>query len=169
MPKLPAGWMYQAGPGGAAVAAPIPGTTDWSNGVAKAESLQSADTRVGQMLDMLSGVEKTTEAGNKVRTEGMGTELWGQNAAKYSVLRGQIISDLGKQREMGVLDQKEYDRLVDQLPDPTSMGSLLTRNSTMQAGYQELRKQMRGKRKEHLRANPWLVPTVPKGFEPVDE
>jgi hypothetical protein len=165
--RLPAGWQYVPGAAGQAVAAPVPGTTDWSKGVEGAQRLQGVDDRIGQMLDMLEGKERTTKGGVKVRQGGTGSEMFGQRAAQYSVLRGQLISDLGKLREQGVLDQKEYDRLSDQVGDPTTLGSYFTRNSTMGAGYEEMRKLFRGKLQDHIAANPWLIPSVPAGFEPV--
>jgi len=167
MPALPTGWVYQPGPAGQAVAAPIPGTTDYAKGVGTMESLQAAQGRLGQMLDLLEGKETTTANGRKVRLGGVGTELYGQTAAKYSVLRGQVISDIAKLRDMGVLQEGEQKRLEEQIADPTSIGSMLTRNSTIASGYQEMRQQFKDKVDQHLRANPWLIPQVPHGFEPV--
>jgi hypothetical protein len=169
MPKLPVGWTYQPGPAGEAIAAPIPGTTDWSTGVAKAESLQSADKRIGQMLDMLQGAEETTPAGRQQRKGGVGSELYGENAAKYSVLRGQVIADVAKLRDMGVLQAGEMERIEEQLADPTTWGAMFTGNRRMGKGYEELRKQFKEKREQHFRANPWLIPSVPAGYEPVKQ
>jgi hypothetical protein len=164
--KLPAGWQYQAGPGGEPMAAPVPGTTDWTTGVSKAESLQAAQERIGTMLDMLQGKEQMTLAGRKLRINGSGTELYGPKAEQYSVLRGQVISDVAKLRDMGVLQQGEMDALDKQIKDPTSWGAAFSHNSTIAAGYEEMRDLFKKKLEQHFVSSPWLIPPVPKGFAP---
>lgn len=166
LPKLSAGYMWRPDGQGGAIAAPVPGTPDYAKGVQGLETLQAADERIGTMLDMIEGKETTLRSGKRVRMGGVGSEMWGENAARYSTLRGQVISDVAALRNMGVLQAGELERIEEALPDPTAWGSALRSNKSMGRGYQELRDQFRRKRGEHLNANPWLVPPMPPGFQP---
>jgi hypothetical protein len=164
MPKLSPGWMY--GPSGAGVVAmPIPGTEDYAKATGANSALQGAEQRIGRLNDMLLGAEKTVN-GRKIRTGGVGTELWGENAATYSTLRGQIIADVAKLRDMGVLQAGELERIEQQLPDPSGLMAPLRRNKSIARGYAELQEQFKLKRQQHLSANPWLIPPPPPGFTP---
>jgi len=173
MPKLEAGYQWVADPGGSggAIAAPIPGTQDYAKGVGGLESLAQTQKQIGQFLDLVQGVEETTKQGKKVRIGGAGTEYGGQTAARMSTLRAGIISGVAKLRDMGVLQPGEMENIEEQLPDPTSLKSnlTLTRQSTFGAAYGELNKQFKAKARAHLKANPWLVPTMPAGFKPAEE
>jgi hypothetical protein len=164
LPKLSPGWMYTDSAAGT-VAAPIPGTADYAKVVDTDNTLQTAQRRVATMVDMMLGKEQTTPQGNKVRYGGAGTELWGDQQAVYSSLRGAIIADLGKAREQGVIDQKEYDRLAEQLADPTTIGSGFRRNKSMAKGYEEIGNQIKQKLDSHRQANPWLMPKLPPGAQ----
>jgi hypothetical protein len=164
IPKLAAGYGWQQGPNGSVIAAPVPGTPDHSKGVEGLGALQGADALIGELLDTMQGKE-VTRNGVKIRTGGVGTEAYGENAARMSMKRGQIISAVAKLRDMGVLQQGEMENLEEQLPSPAGWGSKLKKNSSIVASYDELRKQFRAKAARHIEANPWLVPALPPGFE----
>jgi hypothetical protein len=165
LPKLPVGYGWQPDGQGGMVAAPAKGTPDWSKGVAGLQSLTAADKNIGTLVDMLSGVERVTPGGVKVRSGGLGTEMFGENAGKYSALRAAVIADVAKLRDMGVLQAGELERLEEQLPDPSSKWGPLQQNSKTKKSYEELRQQFRAKRDSHVQANPWLLPPVPPGFK----
>lgn len=163
-PKLPVGYGLVNSASGV-VAAPLPGTDDYAKVTAKDQNLADARARIGTMIDMIEGVETTdARTGKKVRKGGIGSELWGDNAAKYSTLRGQIIADVAVLRDMGVLQSGEMERIEDQLPDPSKWTSGLRRNKSMSKSYQELGDQFKVKSAAHRQANPWLDPPPPAGF-----
>lgn len=166
-PKLPAGYGWMPGAGGKLIAAPVPGTPDHVKGVQGLSSLRDTDELIGNMLDTMQGKETLTRNGRKVRIGGTGTETHGDQAARLSQMRGAIISGIAKLRDMGVLQAGEMERIEDELPDPTGWGSVLKRNKTIEAAYDELRKQFRSKQRGHLEAHPWLVPPLPPGFQAV--
>jgi len=166
LPQLPTGYGYAIGPDGRPIAAPVEGTPDYVKAKQGAATLQGAVDNIGEMLDMIEGKEVVTPQGKKVRIGGMGTEPTGPMAAKYSVLRGNIIQAMGKLQEMGVLQKDEYDRISNGIPDPSSWGSYFTKNRTMGAGFEEAGKLFQQKLDQHYESNPWLTPPVPAGFVP---
>jgi hypothetical protein len=160
LPKLQAGQMWVDVPGAGLMAAPIRGTTAYAEVVKQDDALQQAQQRIGRLIDMVAGREETVN-GRKVRVGGVGTELWGEDAATMSGLRAGIIADVAKLRDMGVLQSGELENLEKQLPDPGGVGSVLRRKSSIVKSYEELSRQFREKRASHLKANPWLTPAVP--------
>src|SRR4029077_20204687 len=111
LPKLPQGWGYQATADGGAMAAPVPGTPDWSKGVAGLEGLNGAYDRIGTLLDLFQGKEQTTKGGRIERMGGQGSELYGETAARYSMMRSAIMSDVGKLHDLGVLQIGDVERI----------------------------------------------------------
>lgn len=165
LPALEKGWTYVPSASGI-VAAPIPGTADFSKAVAGGQGLRDADARVTEFMDLLGGKEYETKAGNKMRAGGTGTELWGEGAAKLGTLRGGIIADVAKLRDMGVLQQGELENIEKQLPDPTSWTGPLQNNNSTLAAYKALQDQIKTKTANYIKAHPWLVPPPPPGFKP---
>jgi hypothetical protein len=165
-PKLSPGYMYQPSPDGKSViAAPIVGTPDYAKGMDKQQTLQSSIDRAGELMDLVGGKEQKTPAGNMVRSGGKGSEMFGDTAAKYSLIRGLMISDLGKLNDAGVLQEGEYARYSDMLRDPSSIGSYFTGNNTMMTGYKEFQDIMKKRLSAHVKANPWLMPKLPPGYQ----
>ena len=101
-----------------------------------------------------------------MRTGGTGTELWGEGSAKLATLRGGIIADVAKLRDMGVLQQGELENIEKQLPDPTSWTGPLQNNASTLSAYKALQEQFQQKRAAYLKAHPWMVPPPPAGFTP---
>jgi hypothetical protein len=164
LPKLSPGWMYSDSAAGT-VAMPVPGTPDFER-VSKGEaSLVEGLAAANRMRDIMSGKEETTPQGNKVRTGGAGTELFGPTVATYDAIHGQLVTALGKMSDAGVINVGELERYEAMLPNPGSKSSLFTRNSTMDRAYQEIGKKLDEKLKAHRQANPWLVPKLPPGAQ----
>lgn len=162
--QMPAGYtpyMSKSGP----TLKPAEGTAPYAQAVGTEQSLTDAQARIGQMIDLVAGTERTVN-GKKVRTGGQGSELYGDKAKQYSVLRGQIIADVAVLRNLGVINDKEGERLANELPDPSSFfdGTMSFNTSTVKA-YETLGEMFRGKIKSHRRANPWLEPPLPPGFQ----
>lgn len=165
LPALEKGWTYVPSASGI-VAAPIPGTADFSKAMAGGQGLRDADARVSEFMDLLGGKEIETRGGKKMRTGGTGTELWGEGAAKLSTLRGGIIADVAKLRDMGVLQQGELENIEKQLPDPTSWTGPMQNNKSTLAAYKALQDQIKVKQANYVKAHPWMVPPPPAGFTP---
>ena len=133
------------------------------------ESLRRIDGQVGDFLNLMAGKEVMTRGGRKVRMGGVGTETHGEDAQRLASKRGAIIAEIAKLRDMGVLDKNEYERLDDQLPDPSGWTSILKNSKNAAIAYEQLQQEIRGKVKTHMTAHPWLVPSVPAGYQPVSE
>jgi len=146
---------------------PMPGTKPYADTVETERSLATADQRINAMLDIFVGKERTTQGGRVVRDGGTGTELYGEQAARMSMIRSQIMADIGKLQNLGVLNPGDVERLDKTLPDPTSWHGPITSNSSIVAAYQQLQQEFRNKLANHRDANPWLLPPPPPGTVPV--
>lgn len=164
--KIPAGYLPTMSATGPTLM-PMPGTKPYADAVEGERNLATADQRIGSMLDIFAGKERTTAQGRVVRDGGSGTELYGEQAARLSMIRSQIMSDIGKLQNLGVLNPGDVERLDKTLPDPTSWHGPLTKNSSIVAAYEQLRTEFRNKLGTHREANPWLLPPPPPGTVPV--
>jgi hypothetical protein len=164
-PKLSTGYMYAPSASGI-VAMPMPGTQDYAKAKDGEGALQAADRQIGELLDTFMGKEQITPAGKKVRVGGSGTELWGEQASRMSMLRAQIVASLGKMQDAGVLQEGDFKRYEGLLPDPSSWSGPLSRNKSALTSYNTLRDEFGDKLKRHRDANPWLVPPPPPGTVP---
>ena len=162
LPKLSANYMYAPSASGI-VAMPIPGSQDYAKGVQGEKSMVEATQQINDMLDIYMGREQVTPAGKKIRMGGSGTELWGENAARMSTIRGQIIANVAVLRNMGVLQGGELENIEKMLPDPTAWSGPFQRNKSTTAAYKELQRQFEQKLVSHREANPWLLPAPPPG------
>jgi hypothetical protein len=163
LPKLPVGYTYLQSPAGM-VSAPIPGTKDYATAVDTDKTLMQARKEITQLTDIMEGVKRDPQTGAVVgRGSALGSELWGQDAAKMSGLRASIISRVAKLRDMGVLQAGELERLEESLPDPTSIGAKFRRNKSITTSYRTLDEQFKSRIGAHREANPWLLPPVPGG------
>lgn len=166
MPPAPAGsaWVKSAqGP----VLAPLPGTKPYAEAVDTDGALETAQARIDRMLAIMKGEERTV-GGRRVQAGGAGsTELTGEKAAELSSLRAELISDIARLRNLGVLQSGEMERIEDALPDPTKFSSLLSSDSYTFKAYGTLKDQFKGKAATHRNANPWLLPAPPPGTRPV--
>jgi hypothetical protein len=160
--KLPVGYMPVMSPLGA-VAMPMPGTKPYADAKATDETLTQAQARLGELVGMIEGVETTTPRGRKVKTGGMGaTELWGEDAAKFSQLRSQVIADVAVLRNLGVLQGAEWEKIDEVLPDPTKLGSVFRRQDSTAKAYKTQRDLFKDATQRHRNSNPWLLPPVPQ-------
>lgn len=167
LPKLGNGWHYKQTPAGI-VAAPVPGTADFERVTGKDEAFASAQGAIGQIQDIVLGKERTVN-GVKVRAGGSGFEMFGGNAGTLTTLRSQVISALGKLNDMGVLQEGEFKRLNEDLPDFASNWAP-GRRSKGEAAYKALGERFKGSRESLRRSNPWMdplptdIPPLPPGF-----
>ena len=162
LPKLSPGYMYVQSAAGK-VAAPIPGTKPYADAVDADGSLEAAQRRITQIVDIMQGAERTV-GGRKVRAGGTGgTELYGTKAATLGQLRAQVIADLGVLQNTGVLQKSDLERYDELLADPTAVSSLGRKTSSMVAGYTTLRDEFKDKQRRHRVSNPWLLPPPPRG------
>jgi hypothetical protein len=160
--KLPVGYAPVMSPLGP-VAMPLPGTKPYADAKATDETLTQAQGRLGELVGMIEGVETTTPRGRKVKTGGMGaTELWGEDAAKFSQLRSQVIADVAVLRNLGVLQGAEWEKIDEVLPDPTKLGSVFRRQDSTAKAYKTQRDLFRDATQRHRNSNPWLLPPVPQ-------
>lgn len=166
LPKLPVGMMYVDSSSGT-VAAPIPGTPDYAKVIDTQKQLGKAQANIARIVDIVAGVEQTTPAGKKIRTGGAGSELYGEKAAELSTLRAEVIADIAKLRDLGVIQQGEMEGIDKSLPDPTSWASAvgLNRNASTVKAYETLREQFKNKQTAHRSSNPWLIPPPPPGYK----
>jgi hypothetical protein len=166
LPAAPAGqaWVASAlGP----VLAPLPGTKDYAVAVDTDGAFETATARIDRMLAIMQGEERTV-GGRKVRAGGSGsTALTGEKAAELSSLRAELISDIAKLRNLGVLQGGEMERIDEALPDPTKVGSLLSSDAYTFKAYGTLKDQFKAKAATHRTANPWLLPAPPPGTRPI--
>lgn len=100
----------------------IPGTQVHNDAQSEIDSLMTAHR---EMTDLITSFEKH------------GFESVGAESGAQSVRYGSILAAMGKLREMGVIDQKEYERLQDQLPNPGE-ANLFTSNSSALASYNQM-------------------------------
>jgi hypothetical protein len=160
--KLPVGYAPVMSPLGP-VAMPMPGTKPYADAKATDETLTQAQARLGELVGMIEGVETTTPRGRKVKTGGMGaTELWGEDAAKFSQLRSQVIADVAVLRNLGVLQGAEWEKIDEVLPDPTKLGSVFRRQDSTAKAYKTQRDLFKDATQRHRNSNPWLLPPVPQ-------
>ena len=117
LPKLSANYMYAPSASGI-VAMPIPGSQDYAKGVQGEQSMVEATQQINDLLDVYMGKEQTTPAGKKIRMGGSGTELWGEQAARMSTIRGQIIANVAVLRNMGVLQAGELENIDEDVARP---------------------------------------------------
>jgi hypothetical protein len=161
-PKLPVGYAPVMSPLGP-VAMPLPGTKPYADAKATDETLTQAQARLSELVGMVEGVETTTPRGRKVKTGGIGsTELWGEDAAKFSQLRSQVIADVAVLRNLGVLQGAEWEKIDEVLPDPTKLGSVFRRTDSTAKAYKTQRDLFRDATQRHRNSNPWLLPPVPQ-------
>lgn len=159
--ELPAGYVPVMSPLGP-VAMPLPGTKPYADAKATDETLSQAQERLGTLIGMVEGVEQTTPRGRKVKTGGMGaTELWGEDSAKFSQLRSQVIADVAVLRNLGVLQGAEWEKIDEVLPDPSKLGSVFRRQDTTARAYKTQRELFGDALTRHRNSNPWLLPPVP--------
>lgn len=165
MPKLSPGWMYTQSASGT-VAAPIPGTTPYQEVVGNERALVDAERNIGQFLDTFAGKEEADGFGGAVRVAGSGSQIRGSDTkGRLSSMRSKVIADIAVLRKLGVINDKEGERIENQLTDPTSAWSLLSDKDTTTGAYSELREQFRGKLQDLRISNPWLLPPPPPGAQ----
>jgi len=160
LPKLGQGQMWVQGQQGPMVA-PVPGTPGWMDFQTKVSGV--------------NGMAQTMNA-YKQAIDQYGTDAYGQGAVQLANTRGAVISTMGALREMGVLDQKEYDRLTTQLPDPTTWGAKLKDKDYFKNSIKPIEDTIRGKF-EALQKSGGHIPGIdfrfsgqqapPPGFRPV--
>jgi hypothetical protein len=166
LPAAPAGqaWVNSAS---GMVLAPLPNTPAYEKAAGTDESLTAAQGRIDRMLSIMQGEERTV-GGRRVRVGGTGsTALTGEKAAELSGLRAELIADIAKLRDMGVLQGGEMERIEATLPDPTAFSSLLSSDAFTVKAYGTLSQQFKAKADANRRVNPWLLPAPPPGTRPV--
>lgn len=142
--------------------APAPGTTDFAKAKSGEQAMVDAIGNVDALMDQYLGPQTIEAGGVPVRKGGVGAEWWGPDKASMVAKRGAIIAAVGAMRDAGVLQEGEYKRFEDMLPD---VSSHTTSRKTFEAGYAEARRQFQQKLDSHRKANPWLVPPPPAGFK----
>ena len=89
------------------------------------------------------------------------------------------MATLQQLNQSGTMDKNEYDRLVDQLPDPSSWSGLFASNENAEAAYRGVAERIRQLHEQTnqkyaipgqglLRNNLGTPATLPPGFTPVN-
>lgn len=140
---------------------PMPGTKDFATVKEGYGATQDAISNIEQYMDLYLGKETKTPGGNTVREGGMGSEWTGAGYAAMNAKRNAIIASLGKARDMGVLQEGEYKRLADSIPEADAWFS---KPKKFEAAMSGVRDEFRQKLVRQREANPWLVPPPPPGY-----
>lgn len=165
VPKLPMGYGLVDSASGI-VAAPYQGTKEFAEAKDGESALVSATADIDKFMDIFAGKEKVGSDGKTRRVGGTGTELIGEKSGTLGQLYSNILSSIGKLHNLGVLNVGDVDRMTKTLPDPSTFSSSWRANKTMQASYDELRREFDEKLGSYRKSNPWLVPPPPPGFVP---
>ena len=77
-----------------------------------------------------------------------GTETFGSKSGEMAVLYGQILARVAEAQNKGVLQSGELELIMEQLPDPSTIGSSATSNKRMLASYTTLKNILESRRSD---------------------
>lgn len=164
LPKPIAGYTWMQGRDGQLMQAPIRGTPDFVKATEGDDALAAAVGGIRRIFDIVDGAERTVN-GRVVRAGGTGFEMFGDKAGELGMLRSQVISALGKARDLGVLQKSDYEALSEQVPDFASNWAPY-KGAKARGALTELQRQFEAKRQAMRRSNPWMEPVLPEGVPP---
>jgi hypothetical protein len=127
MAKMPTGYVRQ-GEG----MRPVQGSPDY---VKAQQEVNSASTGISTVDMMIKSIDES------------GSEMYGPESGRQAQLYGQILSEIAKLRDLGVLQPGEVEMMQDQLTDPSTMAGATTSKATMLAQYKQVRKMLDDKLK----------------------
>jgi hypothetical protein len=155
--STPAGYERFEGPAGAALR-PLPGHPELIQAEEKLGTAAQAVRDFDAMINMIESYGST--------------ELVGTAAGEMSALYGQLTAHVAKMRDLGVLQEGERQAIEAKMPDPTSLGSLVSPKSSALGNYRMSRRLLEAKLRQLQRAysgwglGPQPEPTPPDYLVP---